>query len=192
MVPSWKHSELAGNSLRLDRVRSGARALLEPLGPEALNWRRAQGSWSLGECALHIQETNRLYLEIAEPVIRRAHERGRTATGPFRYNWFGRGFLSQVEPPPKGRLRAPKRFRPSTRDVDRGIAAELEASFTRLDKALETSDGLHLAKIKVASPVSRLLRFQLGICLSILVAHSERHVGQMKDVVAAPGFPGPV
>ena len=43
---------------------------------------------------------------------------------------------------------------------------------------LTESDGLHLAKVKIVSPVSSLLRMTLGQCYRLNSAHQERHLRQ--------------
>ena len=51
------------------------------------------------------------------------------------------------------------------------------------------SDGLPLNGPKFASPVTRLVRITLGEVLSLMVSHTERHVGQALRTRDAPGFP---
>ena len=66
-------------------------------------------------------------------------------------------------------------------------------SFTKDQIALryliENADGLHLAKVKVVSPVSRLIRFSLGQCFRALIGHEKRHLLQINALTTHPDFP---
>lgn len=48
--------------------------------------------------------------------------------------------------------------------------------------ALRSADGLDLARIKVTSPVTRLLRLSLGQWLAGLAGHQRRHLWQARQV----------
>jgi len=181
---------LQADRARLERVRSELADVLDGRGAETLNWRPAPNRWSVGEVALHVATVNTGYLDRVETVVARERARGRTGSEPFRYGRFARWFLAQMEPANTRRLPAPKVFRPRRREVTEGIGAELDATLARLDRALERAEGLDLARAKVATPVTPLLRFPLGIVLRMLVAHTERHLRQMEWVLASPGCPG--
>jgi DinB superfamily len=176
--------ELGAARERLARVREEVAAVLAGCPEPLRNERPRRDSWSVGECALHLLETNRIYLDKADAVIARERATGRTGAGPFRYGAFARWFAAQMEPGTRN-LPAPKPFRPKRREAGPGVAAELDASLARLDEALQRADGLDLAKAKVPSPVSPLIRFPLGVGLPMLVAHTERHLRQMERCMAA-------
>jgi hypothetical protein len=176
----------------MDRVvalRERLRRNCEGLTLEQLNWKPALGAWSVAECLLHLLETDRRYLERTETAIERGRAAGKTAQGPFRYGRFGRWFLTQLEPPPKRRLPAPRIFRPARREAGPAVVRELDASLGRLLDVMRAAGGLDLARIRVATPVSPLLRLQLGIVLQALPAHTDRHLGQIERILARPGFP---
>lgn len=54
---------------------------------------------------------------------------------------------------------------------------------------LDSARGLDLGRLRVTSPVSRLLRIPLGSYLRISVAHERRHLWQAEQVTVAAGFP---
>jgi len=169
---------------RLAHVRGQVAAVLAACRGPAWNQRPGAGQWSVGECALHVLRTNQGYLDGAEEAIRRERARGRTGSPPFRYGALSRWFLGQMAPGSRN-LPAPKVFRPKPGGVEPEVAQELEASLVRLDEALRNAEGLDLAKVKVVSPVSPLIRFPLGITLPLLVVHTERHLRQMERCMAA-------
>src|SRR5215831_7747482 len=61
-LPDWSTrllNELDDNDLR-------ARELVTPLNAEQLNWRSAEGTWSIGQCLEHLCATNDVY---PSPII---------------------------------------------------------------------------------------------------------------------------
>ena len=54
---------------------------------------------------------------------------------------------------------------------------------------MESAKGIDLRRNKVTSPVSKLIRINLGDALLILVVHSQRHLQQIARVRAHPDFP---
>ena len=181
--------ELPAAMDRVVALRERLRRNCEGLTVAQLNWRPAEDVWSVGECVLHLLATDRGYLDRIETAIERGRAAGKTAQGPFRYGWFGRWFLAQLEPPPKRRFPAPRVFRPARRETGPEAVQELDASLGRLLDAMSAAGGLDLAGIKVVTPVSPLLRFQLGIVLQILPAHTDRHLGQIERTLGSAGFP---
>ena len=47
---------------------------------------------------------------------------------------------------------------------------------------MQRADGLDLARVKVASPISRLLRMSLGAMFAQAAAHGRRHLEQARRV----------
>jgi hypothetical protein len=70
-------------------------------------------------------------------------------------------------------------FVPPPAEVDAGaVRRDLFALLERLEAALREADGVDLAAVKVASPVSGLLKFRLGPAFRLLAGHTERHLIQ--------------
>ncbi len=173
-------TELEELRRELDRVRARTSEVFSGVPDDALNRRPAEKSWSASECALHLVEVNDPYLGQVEAAIGAARPEHRTATGPFRYSWFGRWFLRQVAPGNGKRMPTARSFEPGRRDAGAEAAERLMATLDRLERAIRDSDGLDLAAVKVTSPALSLLKFQLGVALRMLVLHTERHVDQAR------------
>jgi hypothetical protein len=45
------------------------------------------------------------------------------------------------------------------------------------------------ARVRLRSPVTSLIRLNLGDAFNITVVHEERHFGQIDRIMAMPGFP---
>jgi hypothetical protein len=188
-APSPSNPDLARIVGRLEAQRREALALLEPLDAQRFNWRPGPERWSVGQCMHHLNQTNGRLLPVLEQAVARGREANRTADGPFRYGPFARWFRDSLKPEFKKPLKSPRIYRPSASQLDMAqVADEFDTSLETLSEIVGRADGLDLAGIKAASPVSRFLRIPLGIWFESVVVHDDRHLQQARRVTAEPGF----
>ena len=162
---------------------------MEGLSAGQLNWRPAEGSWSIAECIDHLNTANQQYATSLEAAIAKGK--------PFRpgsklpkLGWLERWFLNQVEPPVKRKTKAPTKFLPAPKQFQPDELVERwRATHQRLAVLAEQAEGLDLARTKVTSPVSSLIKLSLLCVLQILPAHDRRHLWQASDVRRQ--LPGP-
>lgn len=83
---------------------------------------------------------------------------------------------------------APKLFIPAS-DIAPGIVDRFVKAQVRITEALHDAEGLHLDRVKFGTPLSALLRANLGEAFEILVLHEARHLDQMEEVAEATEFP---
>ena len=55
---------------------------------------------------------------------------------------------------------------------------------------LQEADGLHLARLRLTSPISSLVRFSLGQSFAVILAHDRRHLWHVDRIVAMSDRPG--
>lgn len=175
-------AELLAYREQIEAVKREARELLNGLSEEECVWQPSPQSWSIAQCLEHLNVTARHYLPAINEAINEARAAGHLSSGPFRYGWFESWFARSIEPPPRRRIRAPRRFVPPP---DRPIS-EIRSSFfatqERLLELLQRAEGVDLARAQVVSPIFRLLKFSLGRVFTILVAHERRHLWQAAEV----------
>ena len=184
--------ELADYRRQFRDNRSVARDLCAPLTHEAFNWRPSDGRWSIAECLTHLVISGQLYSDAIQHAAQIARTAGRSGTGPFRYGLLSRMMFRALDPENQRRFKAPRKFVPPP--AASAIAPVLDSFDSVLDRwehCLEISDGLDLARVKVTSPASPLLRFQLGATFAMQALHEQRHLYQARAVTTAPGFPAP-
>jgi len=172
----------------LDRLTEEVRAGFEGLSPDALAWKPAPDSWSVGECLVHLARINGLYRERLEQALAKARRRGTKATRPLRGRWFGRWFTRAVGPMGRS-VRTPPIFRPRREVVEAGAMRAFLDEQDALRELVISARGLDLDAVRVVSPASPLFRFRASDALRILVEHEKRHLAQADRVVASPGFP---
>jgi DinB superfamily len=142
------------------------------------NWRPAEGAWSIAECLAHLNTTDEIYCtRIAEAI-----SSGISGEGPFELGWLETRFIRLLEPPYRMRFKAPTEFRPSPEhNVDHVLDTWRRTRLRLLDLAAK-SEGLHLTRLRVASPVSKFLKFSVLGAFHVVVAHDRRHLWQAAQV----------
>ena len=105
---------------------------------------------------------------------------------PFKYGPIGNWFVRAAGGSDAGRkrkLKAPAIYTPSSNHS----ISRLDAAFNELQDAfvsrIRRSNGLDLARVKVPSAVTRLIRLSLGQWFALLSGHQERHLMQAKEVL---------
>ncbi len=171
------------------RIREQAKELTEGLSEAQFNWRPAPGSWSIEECLAHLTVVGHDELKAVERAIEDARARGATGKPPFRYGWLEKTILRQTEPPARRRFSAPRRFQPVHGQPLTAILPTFFHVQSQFQRLIEQADGLDLARVKVATPISRLLKLSLGITFAQAAAHERRHLEQARRVRQNPDFP---
>jgi len=172
------------------QIAGQAEALAGKLTETQFTWRPTPEHWSIQECLAHLTMVGQLELRFIERAIEDARTRGLTGNGPFRYGWLERTILRQTEPPARRRFTAPRRFHPVHGQPVTAILPtflHVQREFIRM---AALSEGLDLARVKVATPISRFFKLSLGMILAQQAAHERRHLEQARRVRENPGFPG--
>jgi hypothetical protein len=173
-----KAPELERYCKEFDQIQGQARELTEGLNEERFNWRPQPGQWSIEECLAHLLIAGNWEIRAIEDAIGRAKAHGVTGAGPFRYGPFERFVLRQTEPPVKRKFTAPKRFRPLHGQPVTAVLPSFLHLQSQLTLLAHSAEGLHLARIKVPTPISRLIRLSLGTTFAQVAAHERRHLEQ--------------
>ncbi|MEP6690334.1 MAG: DinB family protein [Gemmatimonadaceae bacterium] len=175
---------------QFEKIKREVTELAAGMSDAQFNWRPPAGGWSVGECLSHLNITNAQYLAPLDDAIAEARAQKRLGRGPFKHGMLGKYFIKFMEPPPRWRLRSPRKLAPE-RKAHR-VAVVVPTFLTFQDQLIErvvAANGVDLWRAKVTSQASRLIRFSLGETYAILAAHERRHLWQASQVVKAPGFP---
>ncbi|MBM3814592.1 MAG: DinB family protein [Acidimicrobiia bacterium] len=174
---------------QVDVVCQDAEGLLNGLDQQQVNWSPAPGSWSIAQNLQHLNLTNKFFLANLEKVVAYGRAAGRLAGGPYSYSLLSRWMLKIVQPPAKTKFKAPKSFQPQQEIGLEALHATWTQSHDTLRELIQASNGLDLVGIKVASPVTSLLKYNLGMAFWIITAHDRRHLAQAREVRNHSAFP---
>ena len=172
-----------------DQLARDAESMAGALTDEQFNWKPPSGGWSVAQCLDHLNIATRSYLPALDEGIADAIRRGLYGEGPFRYGWFARMFVRTVGPGRRMRFTAPGAWRPPASRPRQETLAAFRAYQVQCIDRLRQANGLDLARAKVKSPASSLVRLPLGAAFDVLASHAERHLAQARRVMAEPAFP---
>jgi hypothetical protein len=169
--------QLAGAEGRLNR-------LVDELAPERWRARRTPDRWSVAECVAHLNLTTAAFLPEIDRGLADARAHGPVGDVTYRMDVAGR-LLSWVVGPQRrignhrlGSVRTPSTFVPGG-DLDRDLVmADFHQGQSRLARAVEASDGLPIDRVRLASPFSKRVRYNLYSTFVIIPRHQLRHIVQ--------------
>lgn len=171
----------------LDKSDQEAQRVVSGLSDAQAKWQPHEDSWSIAQCLDHLGRANTAYAAALRQAIR--ENRSANKPQPIRPGWFSRLFIGLLDPPPKRKVRAPKKIVPES-----GIAGkEALQTFLRghedVRAAIREGAELDLNRIRFRNPFIGFLRFTIGAGLLIIVAHDRRHLWQAQRVLECAGFP---
>lgn len=172
---------------RLDAVNTTVRTLRDTLSPQQLTWRPPEGAWSVADVLEHLVRSHDDYLPALRTCVARAGGEAPATPRPWKKTLFG-GWLAAAMRSER-KMPAPKRW--AVRESPRQDVAEVFLDRQReLRAIIGDAEPLDWRSIRMASPVSRLIRMNLGDAFEVLAAHAERHARQMERLLERSDFPG--
>lgn len=169
----------------LDRTDEEARQLVASLTEAQLNWHPSPTAWSVAQCLAHLGQMNSVLTAALRTAVRRAHKNSAMPRKPIQPGWFGRWFISQMEPPPRRRMKSPKQGIPEARKSKEEILRAFIAAHDELRSLIHEGRDLDLNRIRFRNPFIGLLRYSVGTALLVIGAHDRRHLWQARQVRAA-------
>lgn len=163
-------------------IQARTRELTAGLNEERFNWRAAPHQWSIEECLAHLTIVGQWEVKAIENAIDATKARGLTGNGPFRYGAFERFLVRMTEPPVRRKVRSPRRFLPLHGQPLTAVVPTFLHLQSQLLLQIERAEGLDLARVKVATPISRLFKLSLGMTFAQTAAHERRHLEQAQRV----------
>lgn len=182
---------LADFGRQLAAIRAEAEELTRGLSAEQFNWRPEPGKWSAGEVVRHLVISAGTYFPRIDAAVAEARARGRTDRGDWKPSFVGRLMVDSLGVPPKRKLPSPGIFRPTNVDgMDpKTVLDEWRRSHDAIEERIRAAAGVDLRRARVVSPVTRLMRMNLGDALALLLTHERRHLWQLRRLREHPHFP---
>lgn len=164
---------------RLQRLIGEYRSATESLTAADLAWRPPGGGWSIGELLEHLVSSADSYLLPMRQLVERRAPRGEP--GEWRPSLGGRLLVRGLAG--KRRLPAPRRYQPG--EPREGVAAAFVLRLERTARLMDEAREHRWRSIRLASPITPLLRLNLGDAFMGLVVHAERHLAQLHRLLDA-------
>jgi hypothetical protein len=151
-------------------------------------WAQAPGPhrWSVAECVVHLNLTSEAYLPLLQHAVGQGRQKGHSG-GRYGYDLTGRLLRWLIEPPVRIGVKTKPPFVPTGPMVKESVKAEFVAFQEQLEAQLSDANGLDLTALKVLSPFSSLIRYNVFSAFKILTAHQRRHVWQARRALETLG-----
>jgi len=159
------------------------------LNRRQLDWSPPDGGWGVGQVLEHLCLANDSYIERIRAALHHARPRLPTDDPGWRPSLMG-GWLARSITPGTRKLPAPRIFRPAPHARPGVLEAFLHGQRALVD-LVDTASRFDLFHSRTSSPVTRLIRLNLGDCFAISIVHERRHLGQLERICANSAFPGP-
>lgn len=174
----------------LEAVTHQVRSEFGGLSAEQLNWAAAAGRWSIAQCLDHLMTINRLYFPMLAAVADGSYRPSLWARISPLSGFFGGLLVKSLGPDSPKPVKTSPKAQPSSSQISADIVARFAAHQTDLIKHITAIPAsVDPDRVVVTSPLVGVVTYSLTDCLTLLVVHEERHLGQARRVVAAPGFP---
>jgi hypothetical protein len=186
-ISQTQHAKaLLADMHRLDeRAAEWERTLDRP----ALEWHPPDGGWSAGQVFEHLCVANDSYLVRLRRVLNRPPRRAdrEVVDAAWHPSFAGRFLAKSMESPRK--MPAPRMWRPAPAPRA-NVIAEFLGRQREIEALIERSMAGEWQRTRLASPVSSLVRMNVGDAFTILVRHAERHFRQIDRLVASQSIEG--
>jgi len=170
----------------INELQAGVRQLLlkaEKLKAEPINLLQlqpAEGHWSVAQILAHLNSYGRFYLPAIETSMNAADH---PPSEKFHSGWFGNYFTKIMQPGAGGKIpkkmKSPRNHQPLLTVNAHEVINEFIIQQQQLLTLLDACRQKNLEKTKVPISISKMIRLKLGDTFRFLIAHEERHFGQI-------------
>lgn len=171
-------SELELYVRQYEQISRQAAELTAGLDEERFNWRPTPAEWSIEECLAHLTMVGQWEVRAIEQAIDRGKQRGLTGQGPFEYGAIDRFIVHQTEPPVRNAVAATRHFVPVHGQPVTAVLPTFQHVQSQLVLLVGRAEGLHLRRVKCATPIFGWLKLSLGAMFAQVAAHERRHLDQ--------------
>jgi uncharacterized damage-inducible protein DinB len=174
----------------LKDVADGAKTSFGSFNAQQLNWKPADKSWSVAQCFDHLITTHSLYFtEFERLTCSDAANNLWEKISPLS-GFFGRFLIKGLDPKNQKPMKTTSKAEPSSSEISGDIIDRYVEHQGKMIAALKNiSADIDPSKRIITSPLLGLVTYTLNDAYTVLVVHSQRHLGQAKRVMEADGFP---
>ncbi len=169
---------------RLDIVTHDVSLLCSNLENSALNWKPNDDVWSVAQILEHLIKVNSSYYPMFKSLRAGTYRLPWTARIPFLPGVFGRMILNSVKPENVRKVRTFPIWQPALSGVEDSIVDDFLLHQTELKKHIASSSDLLTNHTLIRSPANSNIVYTLMDAFHIIVTHEERHLAQLKRILA--------
>ena len=140
-------------------------------------------TWSILEVVDHMNKATELYLDQIETKIDKLKLLNKTR---FKKTWLAAKFTKSLAPTAEGEIKNKMNTMnviTPTGQISIAVLDQFIKNTERIDHILGSSRNKDLRSFKVTTALGPILRFYLGDALDFILAHNERHVVQIGNLL---------
>jgi len=170
---------------RLSEDLAALEATVAGLAQRQADWRPEQERWSVGEVLHHLAISNRYFAARVSRLIERGRTGGASAPPDARRTWPRLRLIADRQA--SGPVTNPVGSTPTPGLPVDELRQDLAASHRAIADQVASIAWLDLANIKARHPSG--FEINLFQWFDAAGAHERRHLAQIEEIKAAPGFP---
>lgn len=175
---------------RIKEANQIVNSFLVPLNKVQLNWQPNSSSWSAAQCLKHWLLASEKYITQLKKVIEKGKEKNKLASRPYQKSFSGRLMIFAVDPSIKIPIPSPKAFQPIKSQLyDTTIVSQFTTTLQELTFLIKESENLDWNHLKITSPITSLMKLNIGDVFETLTLHALRHLKQAQKAIAIENFP---
>lgn len=161
---------------------------ISDLDPAVLNWKEKEDKWSVIEVIGHLNKVFDIYLDNFREAIESAPQLNGNEEAPMQRTLLGR--LSIYSNKPKERKRKFKMktfsfFQPAhDQEKTEATIKEFLDNKEQFNELIRQARLKNLKGVKVPTALGNKVRFYIPECFEFILAHEERHMVQIDDVLS--------
>jgi hypothetical protein len=164
----------------LEAVRAELLREVEGLSQPQVDWRPSEGDWSIAEIVHHLTLAEVATGKLTSKLLKEAGD----ALRPFPADLTA---LAPLPPWPPGPAEAPPVVRPEAGHPADRLLADMRAARARSRQSVERLAGVDPRPLRFRH--FALGDLDLGQWWTLQARHDADHLGQLRRIKAAPGFP---
>lgn len=178
-----KNSEFLKEISRVNATQRDYVSELKQLPEDRLNAKASPEEWSVLECVDHMNKATELYLDQIEPKLEKLKPAKKEA---FKKTWLANKFTKMLAPTEDGEIKSKmktmKVFTP-VGEIENSVIARFVENTERVEKIVQRAQNKNLRSFKVTTALGPVLKFYVGDALDFILAHNERHVVQIGNIL---------
>lgn len=159
------------------------------LSEHQINWKPANGSWSIAECVDHLAVTNKIYLNEIEKQFSVKQIKADCSKAEVKHKWLCKFIIKGVDPVNIKKSKTFSVFLPSMSRYKRDVFDNLIDVQNNLINLVSSAKDLDLNKYVMSSPAAKIVKENFCDVLEIIRLHDRRHFNQAERVFNHLNFP---
>ena len=182
----------------LDQLTNDTRQIIAFVKTEVMGLDEGQLSfkpdskkWNILECIEHMNIATKHYVDIIQAKVPEAISRGQMPVKYCKRGFLGKLSINAMSPTKdreiKSKVKTMSRFKPVLayeKGKSRVIQEFIGLNETFLDQ-LSKARQVNVNKVRIKSGIGNIIRFKLADALGFVVAHNQRHIIQIHQLLKA-------